>query len=62
MTMGTSLATVTIRLMAVASRTPRRIIQKNAHSPAEDRTTASAVSPSPSSGQTEPTVDMMSTQ
>ncbi|CAM5513992.1 hypothetical protein SVIOM342S_03966 [Streptomyces violaceorubidus] len=48
--------------MAVASFTPRRISEKNTHSPAEDSTTATAVSPSPSSGQTAPAVDMIRTQ
>lgn len=59
---GTTLATVTTRLMAAASFTPRRMSRKNAHSPTEDRTTARSVSPSPSAGAMAPIVDMISTQ
>jgi hypothetical protein len=59
---GTTFATVTIRLIAVASLTPRRITKKNSHSPAEESRMARTVSPSPSAGAMAPTVDMMSTQ
>lgn len=53
---------MTIRLIAAASFTPRRISRKNPHSPTEETTTAVTVSLSPSAGATAPTVDMMSTQ
>jgi hypothetical protein len=49
-------------LIVAASLTPRRIRKKNAHSPAEDRMIARAVSPSPRAGAIAPTVDMISTQ
>lgn len=60
--MGTTLATVTIRLMAAASLTPRLMSRKNAHRPAEESSMARTVSPSPSAGAIAPIVDMMSTQ
>ena len=57
-----TLATVTIRLIAAASFTPRRIRTSNAQMPTVDSTTASSVSPSPSAGANAPSVDMISTQ
>jgi len=58
----TNQATVTTRLIAAASFTPRRMNRKNAHRPMLESAIASNVSPSPRAGQTAPTVDMISTQ
>ena len=60
--MGSTLATLTMRLTAAASRVPRRTSRKNTHSPTEETATASTVSPPASGGATAPMVDMMKTQ
>jgi hypothetical protein len=57
-----TLATVTIVLMVVASRTPRRIRKANAQTPIDDSPTDRSVSPSPRAGTTAPTVEPISTQ
>ena len=59
---GSTLATVTIRFIAAASFTPRRMKRKKAHRPTEDSRIARSVSPSPSAGAIAPIVDMSSTQ
>ena len=42
---GTTLATVTMRLMIAASLTPRRIRKQNIHTPTDEARTAITVSP-----------------
>jgi hypothetical protein len=59
---GTSLATVTILLIAAASLTPRRIMKWKAHTPTADTATASNVLPSPNPGIATPSVDLINTQ
>lgn len=59
---GMTFATVTTRLIAVASLIPRRTSRKKTHRPTEDRAIARSVSPAPSAGIHWPSVDMISTQ
>jgi len=63
---GTSLATVTIALIAAASLTPRRMRRKNPHTATAEIAKAGHVSPCPSvgssSGKSWDRVVMMSTQ
>ncbi len=59
---GTILATVTIRLIAAASLTPRAIRAAKTQIPTVESSAAITVSPSPSAGQALPMVLMMNTQ
>ena len=59
---GSTFATLTMRLTAAASRAPRRTSRKKTQRATDETATATGVSPSPSAGTTAPTVDMMSTQ
>src|SRR4051794_30736276 len=59
---GTSLAKVTMRLIAAASFTPRAMRKWNSQMAADESTTASAVSPWPSPGKAAEIVAMMNTQ
>lgn len=59
---GTTLAIVAILLMMAASFTPRRISSWNSHTPMDEQTTATTVSPAPSAGNSALVVVMMRTQ
>ena len=61
-TIGSTLATLTMRFTAAASRVPRRTRRKNTQRPADETATATGVSPPATAGTTAPTVDMMNTQ
>src|SRR5262245_40085704 len=60
-TIGTILAIVTIRLIVVASLTPRAMSQWKVQIATDDSATARSVSPSPSAGKSRPIVVMMNT-
>lgn len=59
---GSSFATVTIRLIVVACRTPRAISPWNTHTSAVPSSTAGTVSPSPMPGTNSPIVAVANTR
>ncbi len=56
------LATVTTVLTPAACFTPRRIMKCTIHTPSEETATAITVLPSPKTGNSAPSVDLISTQ